>query len=69
LIVIHVHVAKRDQPGVCVEGILSSLGRWIVPTKQEVEILDLVKGRTRARWKKMLFRHDEGKKVVEGYAM
>jgi hypothetical protein len=52
LIVIHVHVGERDQPGVRVKGIVArSLGCGISARQKKVEVLDLVEGRTREmRW-------------------
>ena len=50
LIVIHVRVGKRDQPGVRVKGIVArSLGCGISAGQEKVEVFDLVEGRTRGR--------------------
>jgi hypothetical protein len=43
LIVIHAHVAKWDQPGISIKGIVTGLGRGIVARHQEIEVVNLVK--------------------------
>lgn len=42
LVVLHVHVGKRDQPGVPVKGVLPGLDVGIGARQQKVEVFDLV---------------------------
>jgi hypothetical protein len=62
LIVIHVHVGKRDQPSIRVKGIVArSLGCGISARQKKVEVFDLVEGGTRGRkWE--FLGHDGGEK-------
>lgn len=57
LVVLHVHIGKRDQPGVPLKRVLAGFHRWIGAGQQEVEVFDLVEGLTGEARLLLFLRH------------